>query len=56
MNILKDYLKPDELKGDEKLVEAKAVYELDEKKRYERLLARLKLSNPKLHNKIINLD
>jgi hypothetical protein len=56
MNILKDYLKDDELKAKNKLVEAKAVYELDEEKRYERLLARLKLSNPKLHSKIINLD
>ena len=56
MNTLKNYLKDYELEAETKIVEAKAVYEHDEYKRYERLLARLKLSNPKLHKKIINLD
>jgi hypothetical protein len=56
MNILKDYLKPGELKNDEKLIEAKVVYECDEEKRYKRILSRLRLINPKLHDKIINLD
>jgi len=38
------------------IVESKVVYEPDEDKRYEKILARLKKSNPLLHAKILRND
>ena len=38
------------------IIESRISYEPDPDKRYERLLARLKVTNPKLHNKILNID
>lgn len=40
------------------VVEAKSkhVYETDPDKRYEKILAILKTSNPKMHAKILNMD
>jgi len=61
MNSLKKYLGIDsdsieDKKVENNLLEAKINYEPDEEKRYKKILDRLKLTNPKLHSKIINLD